>query len=389
MDHYIKKIKDTLSPFASWQVLFLVVVVLFFLFFRSGILSHGLSFSKNSLPLEEPEITQIKATPNLEAQVKIYKSLIERVGPEEAQDDLVKSGLPFTGETHLLNHEVGDYLFDKYGPAGLKYCKEYFLASCYHGFILHAIGSGGMSEVKKTFNECLKSGPTVYGQCAHAIGHGFLANIGYKNLTGALKSCDAVAADIKQFPTFNCYDGVFMENIWGVHEGGEPSPDRWVKPTDLIYPCDDKRIDSKYILACWSNQPSLAYQLLRGDLKKVGEICLSIQDEKNKQMCFDGLSRQIHPMTQGDPQKTFSLCNNMPSKNWYDYCVATNASASYSVGDRTSPFLVCKDTNEDNKSECYNRVFAMMRAYAANTEEFHSLCSKVLEYKWKSVCENF
>src|SRR3989344_4473672 len=142
------------------------------------------------------EIVSIKTVRNIDEQVKLYTKLIERVGPEQAQEDLLRSGLPFDGQTHLLNHTVGDYLYLKCGVAGLSQCKVLFLSSCYHGFILHAIADGGMNKVAEVFASCYKEGSTVYIQCTHAIGHGFLANAGYKNLTQALKICDEAISTI-------------------------------------------------------------------------------------------------------------------------------------------------------------------------------------------------
>jgi hypothetical protein len=335
---------------------------------------------------ESSEITAIKATQNLPEQVALYKKLINRVGPIEAQEDLLRSGLPFTGQTHLLNHTVGDYLYQKFGPAGLVQCRDYFLSSCYHGFILDAIADGGMPEVAKTFAECIKFGPAVSSQCAHAIGHGFLANVGYKNLVKALQTCDQAAISMPGFPAFNCYDGVFMENIWAVHNGS-PSPDRWVKASDKVYPCDDKRIDGKYILACWSNQPSLDFQFYQGDLKKVANVCLQVKNPQYQNMCFDGLARQIHPLTDGLTTKTLGLCSLMPSQKWDDFCVSVNAGASYAVGDRVEPFEICGAIEESGKDDCYNRIFADMNAYRKPGDNFKDQCSKISDADFRAECE--
>lgn len=379
MKHHFKKIKTLVSA----RKLLIIGIVSVLLIFSYQI---GLQ-KKNSS--DGSEIAQIKATPNLDNQVKLYKELILRVGPEQAQDDLFHSGLPFTGQTHLLNHTVGDYLYEKYGPGGLIYCKDYFLSSCHHGFILNAIADGGMPEVAKTFEECRKQGPAVSSQCAHGIGHGFLANLGYKNLTEALKTCDEATNTMPGFPAFNCYDGVFMENIWAVHEG-KPSPDRWVKQDDPVYPCNDERIDDKYIIACWSNQPALAYQLFKGDIKKVAvDVCNKVEKVEFQEMCFNGLARQIHPLTIGKSSTTFELCGLMPSLKWNNYCVSVNAGAGYAVGDRDLPFEICANIPESGKQDCYNRVFSNIRAYAKPNEDIENLCSKVSEQDWRKKCENF
>ncbi len=376
----MESVKIILKPFV---ILGLIILAIFFLF---KFVSPEKVDPQKSASVSVDYIEQIKATNDSDEKVKLYKKLIETVGAAEAQDALYKSGLPFDGQTHLLNHTVGDYLYDKFGTAGLSQCKDYFLSSCYHGFILHVIADGGMPMVAKTFAECLKEGPTVYTQCAHGIGHGFLANAGYKNLTEALKTCDEAGRTMPNFPTYNCWDGVFMENIWAVHDG-TPSPDRWVKPNDPIYPCNDPRIDYKYIGACWSNQPSLDYQLFKGDIKKVGAVCDGIKDQSHKQICFDGLARQIHPLTGGSVERTLSLCSLMPDSKWKNSCITSNAIASYSVGDRTTPFKICEAVDASAKPECYGRLFSIIKTYAKSGEKINLMCSSISNLEWRKNCE--
>ncbi len=331
------------------------------------------------------EIKGILATKDISTRKDLYLSLIKRVGPMQAQEELFHSGLPFDGETHLLNHIVGDYLYKEFGTKGLAYCKDYFLSSCYHGFVLHTIADGGMKRVAETFDECLQNAPGVYTQCAHGIGHGFLANVGYKNLTQALKKCDSMVDRFSNFPAFNCYDGVFMENIWAVHNG-KPSEDRWVREDDLLYPCDESRIDHKYLNACFANQPALIAMLTKGDLKKIGYICLSV-DELFRETCFDGLARQIHPMVNGSVDGTFELCSLMPSPYWNNFCISRNAGSAYGVGDRDMPFKLCNIIDEDGKSMCYERLFSMMGVYMKSLEENTKLCSKISTAVWREDCK--
>ena len=381
------KLKKTASAIdlTRYALFVSIIIAIVAIIFKFGLLSLGGGIGLDKV--SSTEITEIKATQNLDQQVVLYKRLIERVGPEQAQIDLFRSGMPFTGETHLLNHTVGDYLYEKYGPAGLVKCQDYFLSSCYHGFLLHAIGNGGMSQVEKSFAECRKEGPSVYSQCAHAIGHGFLANVGYKNIVEALETCDIAIDTMPEFPAFNCYDGIFMENIWAVHDG-EPSPDRWVKPEDPMYPCNDPRIDQKYLLGCWSNQPSLAYQLFKGDIKKVGELCLKVKNTEHQRMCFDGLARQIHPIALGQSGKTFELCNLMPNQKWNDYCVVINAGSSYAVGDRTVPFAICGASGEGARNDCYSRVFGIMSSYRKPKEDLKPYCAQIIQEEYRQRCES-
>lgn len=357
----------------KWFLIFGLMVFVFFLSFN---------LFKTDDALAGEIIAKIKAANNLDDQVRLYKNLMEKIGPEEAQEELFRSGLPFTGQTHLVNHASGEYLYKKYGPAGLAKCREYFLASCNHGFVISAIAKGGMPEVAKTMQECQKAGPAVFSQCAHAVGHGFLASEGYKELLKSLELCDQVEFSSGQFPKFNCYDGVFMENIWGVHDG-QPSPDRWVKESDPVYPCNDKRIDPKYILACWSNQPALAYQLFKGDIKKVGQLCDRVKENENKEMCFNGLARQIHPITAGDVDAVFGICSLLPGE-WNNYCVVINANAYFSVGDREIPFAICDRIQETAKDQCYNKLVVTIKYQ--KKKEIPDLCGKIKEETWREKC---
>lgn len=356
------------------------------------ILAAGLFFSSRNNKKAEPvsggdEIAHIKSTTVLAEQAAWYKKLIERVGAPQAQDDLNNSGLPFTGQTHLLNHSVGEYLYEKFGVTGLAQCKEYFLASCYHGFILDAIATGGIPEVAKVMEACRIEGVnTIFPQCSHAVGHGFLAYIGYKNLTHALTMCDDMVNSVPDFPTFNCHDGVFMENIWALHDG-TPSPDRWVKDSDPVYPCDDPRIDQKYQLACWSNQPSLMYQQFGGDLKKVADQCGKIKTANLMEMCYNGLSRQIHPIAAGSIDQTFGLCGLLGGK-WTDYCILTNSTAAFSVGDRSLPFAICARINAASKEICYQGLVGMNSIYAKSAAEYADSCNKIDDQTWRDRCNS-
>lgn len=355
----------------------MIIFVIGFIFLSGYISLEGLRTAIG--PGISKEIEKIKLAKNIDEQVTLYLSLIKRVGPIQAQEQLFRSGLPFTGQTHLINHSVGEYLYEKYGSAGLTKCKEYFLSSCYHGFLIMAIAAEGMPGVSKIMEECRKSGPAVLSQCAHAVGHGFLANSGYKNLMEALLLCDQVDLPSGLFPLFNCYDGVFMENIWAVHEDGTPSPDRWVKEDDPFYPCNDKRIDEKYLLGCWSNQPALMYQQFRGDIKKVGLECEKVPDMKNKGMCFNGLSRQIHPITAGRVDSVFEMCSLLPTE-WNNYCVNTNALAYFGVGDTELPFSICNRViGQENRAECYKALMGLIKNHK-------NLCDKINDIIWKNIC---
>ncbi len=345
--------------------------------------THQVILSYNRT-IEPDEIKQIKATEDLDEQEKFYLQLIKRVGVEQAQEFLFLSGLPFTGQTHLLNHLSGDYLYETEGAAGIVRCKEYFLASCYHGLILHSISVEGATGIDSVWTQCEKFGPSVTSQCSHALGHGFLTYLGYSKLPEAVQMCNDMAKKYPNFAGYNCRDGVFMENIWGVHEG-KPSEDRWVKENNLFYPCNDTVFNSNDLDGCWSNQPSLMYQQTKGNLTKVGEQCLKVENKTHQTTCFNGLSRQIHPLTKGDAKATFSLCSFLP-RDWQNYCIQTISISDFSVGGRRLSFELCASIDKSAKEVCYRGLFGSMGVYARSLEEYQSFCKLILEDDWKKKC---
>lgn len=344
--------------------------------------------TKIALPRKQEtvsEIEQIKKLTNLDDQVVWYKQLIDRVGPENAQEELLKSNLPFDGQTHLLNHTVGVYLYQKEGAEGLSGCKDYFLSSCYHGFIIQAVADQGLDVLTSVMVSCQKGGEKVTVQCAHATGHGLLAREGYPNLVEALNYCDSVGTKVSNFPLYSCHDGVFMENIWAVHEDGSTSSLRWVRDNDPLYPCSDPRIEDKYLNACWSEQPTRLYQLYRGDLKKVGKICLEVKNQTWQKTCFDGLARQIHPLTKGQSEEVFRQCGLMPG-GWVGACVSSIAKAAYSVGDRDLPYVLCSRLEGKDGEDCYNLLIAIIKSYYPDLDKRQTSCEKVPAGNLRDKC---
>lgn len=351
-----------------------------------------IQFLKPNIPNQKPsetalkaeEIVQIKQTSGVDTQVKLYKNLIERVGPEIAQEELLHSGLPFDGQTHLLNHTVGDYLYEKYGNEGLIHCKDYFLSSCYHGFVLRAIGDSGLDGLNPVIETCARKGPSLMVQCSHAIGHGLLVWFDYPNLIRALQGCDEIGSKRKDFPLFNCYDGIFMENIWGVHNG-KPSPDRWVKNADLLYPCTDPRIGEKYMNACWAEQPTIIYQHSQGNITKVSSECLKLTNSTYQATCFDSLARQINPLTNGNIDRVFQLCSQVVD-GWKDKCIFSNVIAFFSVGDRKLPFEICERIHADSRQTCYGTLAGVISVNVSSQEDRRNLCNKIPDPAMRKNC---
>lgn len=324
-------------------------------------------------------IEAIRSAPTLALQVKEYRALMERIGLEEAQEQLVLSGLPFTGQTHLLNHTSGEYAYQLYGKDALLHCKDYFLSSCYHGALISLMASEGVGVIPEILNRCKAQGGTkTYVQCVHAVGHGYVAWFGYAKLPQALETCDRLSLQMEQdFPLFSCHDGAFMENVWAVHDGGAPSPDRWVKKDDNLFPCNSPEINDGWKSACWANQPALLFQQFEGNTARVATVCEALADNEHRGYCLNGLARQIHPLTKSDPHAALSYCNDVSLLNQLG-CVISIASADYSVGGRELPFSICGLVPDTQQDVCYREIMRLIEP---------SECGLFTEEERQAQCE--
>lgn len=387
----MKKLRHS-SQYPLWITVTILIALLGYFAFRfAPELPRSASESrvaKERTMASAPEIERIKElSGNTPAQSVELKKLLERVGPDEAQEEMLRSGLPFTGETHLLIHTIGEYVYNKFGPSGVSYCRDYFLSACYHAVIIDTLADFGLPGVAQAMDKCLGEVPGVFAQCAHGAGHGFVAWHDYDLVKGA-KMCDELGAQVPNFPHFNCYDGVFMENIWGVH-GGRPSEKRWVKEGDLNYPCNDPRIPEKYLHGCWSNQATLIYQYYQGDLKKTAETCDQVVNLQYRNTCYDNLYRQIHPLTEGRAEKVRELCLNATGLDRQNECLLTNMTSYWSVGDHELPFVICDEAAGSVQSQCFERLISMIKYYYTSSPgELGRYCDKISDTNYRARCKN-
>ena len=347
---------------------------------QSKSVSAAEQLDSNGLP---PEMKQLLAETDTTKQAEIVKEMAEKYGPKQALQFMEKSGLPYTGETHLLVHQIGTVAYEKYGDDALLYCDESFLAACYHGVVLNELAENGMNGLAKMMEKCKEADVHVIAQCSHAAGHGFLALKDYKVLD-ALPMCDQLNKLEPAAPAFNCYDGVFMENIFGVHEGA-PSPNRMVKDSDPNYPCD--AVPEKYRGGCWADQATLMYEIFHGDLRKVAQGCDAQINSGYKTICYNNFAREIHPMTKGDASVAVQLCQNATG-TWKDQCLITIVDAAFSVGDtKVMPYELCFDMADSPRhADCYQEIYANIQSYATTPQLKAEYCGYIKEQQERQDC---
>jgi hypothetical protein len=368
--------------------------LLIVLFIASLLLSY-VSFlsSKNTTAITEAEksmgdneIKAILQSPDMQSQKKYYLQLINRIGAEKAQEELKNSSLAHNGNTHLLNHTVGEFIFEKYGPEGISKCKDYFSSSCYHGIIINTLSSGNLSKLDTMLDKCREKGEGSLLSCVHGMGHGFLPWVGYANLTEALDLCDRLNDRVAGISPDACYTGVFMENIWGVH-GGKPSPDRWIKNDDKHYPCNDPRISERYLNACWQQQHTIMIDIFSLNFEQVAMECIEVKNKAYQKSCFEGLFQSLHGFSRNKVDAQFIECGKMPP-GWFRSCMFNQIIFGIAQGDTVAPFEICKRISQQDKKTCYEDLSKHINYFISSTER-GKWCSKIPSQHRTGECSNY
>ena len=337
-----------------------------------------------NIPEDIPEMADILDPSDQEKRLLAARKLVERVDVEEALEILEHSALPHTGEGHLVVHQIGFFAYKKYGVESILKCKDYFLYACYHGTIIEAASDQGFEAIEKMTDKC-KASSVRYFQCVHAAGHSILAMWNY-DVPKALETCDSIYEKETEFPEAlsSCHNGVFMENLFGVHDWGtgQEQVREWLSDDDPYFPCN--YFSEKYQRGCWLNQAARIYQMNNGDLVKTSELCQAVENSEYVAWCMDNVARQIHPLTLGDPAKSFELCQQ-EGADWYDNCLVVNAGSFYSVGGRDQAIFICQNVPPQLKTECYQRVIGQIISDPIDAEQKQALCQKI-EQPFNNQC---
>lgn len=338
--------------------------------------------SKNQLsykPVDLQSVPEVKdiLSKDQETRLKGARTLVERVGVDDALEIVKNLNLPATGESHLAVHQIGFHAYKVYGVDSILHCKDYYLYACYHGAIIEAASDEGIEVIKKMTDKC-KDVPTRYFQCVHAAGHSILAIWNY-DLPNALKTCDELFEKNEAYPSTlsSCHNGSFMENLFGVHDWGTAnSPKKnWLKDKDPYFPCT--AFGEKYQKGCWLNQAARIYQLNNGNLSKTATTCQKVANGQHRDWCFDNLARQIHPLTEGNVSRVFDLCKSVGS-DWETKCITVNAGAYASVGDPPKGIAICNLLNQTLQNDCYGPILDYVTSDGVPNRDQIYLCYMIV-----------
>jgi len=355
--------------------LFLIILAVFFTL-------AGFFFirSKQTAPKYPADIRKIIESKEFHQQKLLTYKVLEKYGPEKTQDMLKEAGLAPVLQSHFLFHLIGDYVFKKYGDSALSFCTDYYYSACSHDVILNQIAQKGMDGVKALIANCDPNDPNAHFQCGGLIGHAFMIEQNY-DINSALSQCDKVKEFDPSVAT-PCYQGIFMEFVWGLHDNNE----RAKSNSDPYYPCSS--VSEQYRKDCWTQQPTILYRIFDQDLKKVSGFCNELDTQQHKQACFYGLSRQINSLTNGSETEVIPMCKTLGT-GWDDFCILINANAGFALGNHEPSLQLClKISGTKEQERCWQGLITRISNLKIDQKSKLDLCLEIKEPEPQKDCRD-
>lgn len=325
---------------------------------------------------------QIEEEENEDAQLQLMRKLAYGAGPRTTIKLLNQSGLNRYGQTHLLSHVIGEAAYDVYREKGFEHCEADMLNGCVHGLILSAIADIGITGVGGMVEQCKVLSPFKYHMCLHATGHGFMALENYE-LPSALGHCERIIRKTDPDIT-HCFNGVFMENAHGMHDGRTPDTHPWLDAQNFLYPCDT--VEHRHASDCYLNQAGWWYQLFGGDLEKTARQCAKVPENFRLQ-CANNFGRIVSTAVKNDPEEIEKHCRYLDGPRMREMCISAIAQSVFALGEETLPFVLCGiHATGAAKRSCYASLYLAFETARLSPEKKTELCGKI-EPAYRAVCK--
>jgi hypothetical protein len=305
----------------------------------------------------------IKGRVDVHKAIQYWQERINLVGPERAHEEMIERGKT-TAQQHTLAHAFGEALYDSGDLSKVRYCGNEYLYGCYHQFIGLAALQFGISVVGELKNACGSANGDV--RCAHGIGHGILAAVGYSesDVNRSLSLCHSLYEESEEQGT--CADGVFMEyNLQEMTElGSEGLLDRSPRPykeSEAYQPClrlKEFQPECVYEQPLWWSYALMTEGLAFDDtLPKMGELCRTLSpSEEMKRVCFVGIGFPVAQYKRFDIPKIIAACAMVGSGDERVQCLV--GSARRFIDNAMQHDNICADIGLTGRDEMYCKQFS-------------------------------
>jgi mono/diheme cytochrome c family protein len=273
---------------------------------------------------------------------------------------------------HPIAHTIGAGALKRYNgdvgkafAAGDPTCGSGY----YHGLLQCKLAGVARSHVSSVARKVCESGliranAFTYYQCVHGLGHGLMLYTRY-NLPGALRLCHGLRTSYDQV---SCTGGVFMEN----QQSSYGIKSRWLKSTDLLYPCDIVARRDKlycYLLVTSHILPDVGW-----NWKKTADWCRK-SDAGFVAYCFQSYGRDASGSTQEQPRRILDLCRRAGSGERECIFGAVRDILNNDASDPAAGRL-CELVSGSTRSYCVTGIGTMVGTQYAALAEQRAQCRR-------------
>jgi hypothetical protein len=216
-------------------------------------------------------------------------------------------------------------------------------------------------------------------QCVHGLGHGLMISTGY-DLPFALHVCDRLQTSWDQT---SCTGGVYMENVNAANGTSIGFKTPWVKPNDLVYPCDAK-VTKGHRLYCYLMVTSRILAANGYNWAATSKICAHVQ-RLWIATCFQSYGRDADGTTRQNPARDVVLCKI--AGRWQGECIygaVRDMTSNYAGGRQAS--VLCHQVAAGLKGYCYQGIGTILGTLHADTAGRRAACASVSPKPFLDAC---
>ncbi len=216
-------------------------------------------------------------------------------------------------------------------------------------------------------------------QCVHGLGHGLMISTGY-DLPFALRVCDKLQTGWDQT---SCTGGVYMENVNAANGTSIGFKTTWVKPYDLVYPCDAK-VTKGHRLYCYLMVTSRILNANGYNWSATATICAHVEKQWVA-TCFQSYGRDADGTTRQNPARDIVLCKL--AGKWQGECIygaVRDMTSNYAGGRQAS--VLCRQVDAGLKGYCYQGIGTILGTLKPDTAGRRAACSAVAPARFLDAC---
>ncbi|HEX6490913.1 MAG TPA: c-type cytochrome [Gaiellaceae bacterium] len=298
--------------------------------------------------------------------------------PEQALATLtryMRTNSTVSSGCHQIAHMIGHAGYLRYhgnAAEALAHGSMTCWSGYYHGVVERAFAGVPRSQVTKIARRmctgaAINRTSFLAYQCVHGLGHGLMI-YSLNDLPYSLRVCDQLPT---RWDQTSCTGGVFMQNF--LPGPMQIAPTKWVKQSDLLYPCDI--VASRDKLYCYLMVTSRILPVVHYNWRVAARWCH--RAEKGwVATCFQSFGRDASGFSVQNPRKIVSICRLAGSMERECIYGGSRDLTSNDAGP-TRAIRMCKLAPASTRSFCYYGIGTILGGFANEASARRAKCAPI------------